>query len=121
MGIMLGDMWMGTSYVRFAGLEYHNDDPFTNTTVILQYGQISGSNRLFSALIAIQNLNVQIACQAPVSSFALLDSYTFTDIHTTVMGDCSAQVEEATLVGSGALLEIKTIKSSPPSYARQRR
>jgi len=105
-------MYMGSSYVFYQGVEYKMDNTFVNNTWWLQTGQVNGDSRLFAVLLQNADFTMQVWCQAVVNEFAVLDSYTLSDIHTTVLGTCKVQIATPTNPGTSftsdtALLEVK--------------
>jgi len=98
---------LGTSYVYFEGVEHHLDNAFVNSTWWTQSVKQQMGSRMFSVSIQDKTIQLEISCFAPISAFAVLDSYALSDIHTTVLGSCKASVSGNTFTTSGALLEVK--------------
>jgi len=106
------EIYMGTSYIYYQGEQYHLNDVFTSSTCWQQTGEITNGNRNFSALVQTDTFALQVTCFAPVSSFAVLDTYALSSIHTTVLGSCTAKtsIDPNTYTSHAALLELKAFQ-----------
>jgi len=108
-----GDLWVSSSYVYYQGEEYHFNDPVLEQTSINDIGEIENGQRLFSASISslLDDINLNVTCQASVDKFALLDKEGATYIHTTVLGNCVAidlNSNSNFISQSTSLLEVKS-------------
>jgi len=106
------DMYLGTSYIYYKGEQYHVNDVFKNSTWWQQTGETTNGNSNFAALVQTHAFTVQVTCSAPISSFAVLDTYALSSIHTTVLGSCTAKtsIDPNVYTSHAALLELKAFQ-----------
>jgi hypothetical protein len=109
--ILAPDLILATSYVYVNGTQYKNDGAlFALENRVTSPGTVVGGDRVFAARIHTLELGeASVTCQAPTGQFALLAKEGATEIHTTVMGSCTAVVNGKSYAsaGSTSLLELK--------------
>jgi len=110
-GTLIADLWVVTSFVYYEGKQHHFDDPFLLETRLTSHGQISNDTRVFGATIKGDEgrVDFEINCNAPLDKFAMLDRDGNTEIHTTLLGQCTLmdRKKDQQYFSNSALLELK--------------
>ena len=121
-GTKLFGLWVAGAYVRYAGKEYHLNDPVLFETSFYNTGTLINNRTavLIAATVATvtEDLSLDITCTAPVDKFAFLEKEGDTYIHTTVLGTCVAQDKLNNRVWktkANSLMEMKSYNPIIPS------
>jgi hypothetical protein len=97
----IAGIWGASAYIRWQNQEYKLNSPLASlfTFRTRSAGEVSGQERVFDVAIRSPLIRMDIRAAAPVDDFAVLEKEGQTEIHTTLFGDCDAEV---TLRGSNA-------------------
>ena len=96
--------------MRWQDQEYKLNSPIASlfTFRTRSAGEIAGQERVFDVSIRSPLIRMDVRARAPVDDFAVLEKEGRTEIHTTLFGDCEAEV---TLRGSNANAPTKRFEA----------